>query len=339
LRLRFLTVALAGAILLGLPPATGAGEGAESSDGVCRSFRVRPQDQVWLVSTRHLGCTVGEQYDPPLQYWQYERGLWQPRTAAEFFAADSADIITPVYVHGNRIDAGLAGSYGLWVYFELVGKLDAEPPVRFVLWSWPSDQIRGPLNDVRAKAERSDIDGWYLGCFLARLRPEVRVGLVGYSFGARIASGAVDLIGGGSLWGQSLPAGKRPSVRVVLWAAAEDNTWYLPNQFHGHALAAAEAWFITLNYCDPVLSRYRFIDRCSNPEAVGCVGIYGRNLLPSDVNRRIEEVNVSNIVGDEHNWRPYLYSLYIQGRTREYMLWHDASQPLPREPASVAAAR
>ena len=27
-----------------------------SPPGVCSSFRVREQDQIWLVSTRHLGC-------------------------------------------------------------------------------------------------------------------------------------------------------------------------------------------------------------------------------------------------------------------------------------------
>ena len=65
-------------------------------------------------------------------------------------------------------------------------------------------------------------------------------------------------------------------------------------------MAAAEAWFITINHCDPVLSRYRFLEECGDPVAVGYAGIYGRNLLPADVNERIEEVNVTNIVGGTH---------------------------------------
>ena len=110
--------------------------------------------------------------------------------------------------------------------------------------------------------------------------------------------------------------------RVAVWAAAEHSHWYLPGRYHGQALATADAWFITVNGCDPVLSRYRFIEKCSDPSAVGYVGIYGRNLLPPDVNARVEEVNVTNIIGKTHDMRHYLYSLWIQNRTREYVLWH-----------------
>jgi hypothetical protein len=289
----------------------------------CPTFRVREQDQVWLVSTRHLGCWMGVQ--PTFQIWRYEKGIWQPKTEADFFAEDRADLVTPIYVHGNRLTASEASSYGLSFYFELVGKLDNEPPARFVIWSWPSDQIKGPLNDVRTKAARSDYEAYFLAWFLQRMKPEVRVGILGYSFGARILSGALHLLNGGAIFGYTVPAGERPQFRAAMWAAAEHNHWYLEGQFHSRALAAAEAWFITINYCDPVLARYDHIDKCGCPVAVGFAGIYGRNLLPADVNARIEEVNVTNIVGGNHDWRPYLYSLYIQDRTRDYLMWHELS--------------
>lgn len=306
-----------------------------SPPAACQSFRVREQDQVWLVSTRHLGCCVA--YLPTFQVWRYVAGVWQQSSEAEFYAQDPADLVTPIYVHGNRIDAGLASSYGLSVYFELAGKFDSEPPVRFVIWSWPADQINGPIKDVRAKASRSDYDAFFLGNFLARMQPDVRVGLIGYSFGARIASGALHVLGGGAIFGSMVPSGERPACRIALWAAAEHNHWYQPGQFHGLAPAAADAWFITINRCDPVLARYRHIDTCGDPEAVGYAGIYGRNLLPPDVNARIEEVNVSNIVGDEHHWRPYLYSRYIQDRTRDYALWHDLGAGTVRKSSAAVA--
>jgi hypothetical protein len=294
----------------------------KTSQQVCRTFRVRDQDQVWLISTRHLGCCMGGKNWPTYQIWLYEKGTWQPRTEAEFFAADSAEIVTPMYVHGNRLTAGEASSYGLSFYFEFVGKFDHEPPVRFVIWSWPSDEIKGQLKDVRAKADRSDYEAYYLACFLARMKPEVHVGLLGYSFGARIVSGALHLLNGGAICGQMVSAGDHPQFRVALWAAAEHNYWYQPGQFHGRAPAAADAWFITINCCDPVLARYRFLDKCSDADAVGYSGIYGRNLLPPDVNSRIEERNVTNIVGGTHDWRAYLYSQWIQDHTRDYILWH-----------------
>jgi hypothetical protein len=304
----------------------------------CRSFRVREQDQIWLVSTRHLGCAIGGKFEPTFQVSRYKKGVWQPASEAEFFAEDSAELLTPMYVHGNRIDSGLASSYGLSVYFELAGKLDHEPPVRFVIWSWPSDQIKGPLNDVRSKAARSDVDAFYLACFLARMEADVRLGLLGYSLGARIISGSLHLLQGGSLLGRTLAPSERPHIRVATWAAAGHNYWYGSGQVHGQALAAADAWYITLNPCDPVLARYRFVERCGDPVALGFAGIYGRNLLPPEVNARVEEINVANIVGSEHHWRPYLYSRYIQDRTRDYVLWHELSVRAHPEAAAVTAA-
>jgi hypothetical protein len=294
--------------------------GAEKQ--VCQTFRVREQDQVWLVSTRHLDCCVGK-FLPSFQIWLYEKGTWQPRTEADFFAADSAEVVTPIYIHGNRITASEASSYGLSFYFELAGKFDHEPPVRFVIWSWPSDQIRGPLKDVRVKADRSDCESYFLAYFLSKMKPEVRVGLLGYSFGARVLSGALHVVHGGAMFGYVVPGGGHPRIRAALWAAAEHNHWYQPGQFHGRAPAPEEPWFVTVNPCDPVLSRYRFIDECSNPVAVGYAGIYGRNLIDPVANAGIEEVNVSNIVGGTHDWRLYLYSPWIQNRTRDYVLWHD----------------
>jgi hypothetical protein len=310
---------------------------ADSPPAECTTFRVREQDQVWLVSTRHLGCNVA--YQPTFQVWRYQQGWWQPSSEAEFLASDSADTVTPIYVHGNRIDAALAGQYGLQVYFELVGKLEVEPPARFVIWSWPADQIKGPLNDVRSKAARSDYDAFYLAHFLSRMQPDVRVGVIGFSFGARIASGAMHLLGGGSMFGYGVPASPDRPIRVVMWAAAEHSHWYQSGQFHAQALAAAEAWYITVNCCDPVLARYRWIDKCSNPCAVGFSGIDGLSLLPPEVSARVEEVSVANIVGSEHHWRPYLCSRYIQDRTRDYVLWHPLVVGPPVESAAEAVAK
>ncbi len=344
---RALLVGCACALVLGLglpcglkaadSAAQGEKQAAAGPQQACTTFRVREQDQIWLVSTRHLGCWTG--IIPTYQIWRYEKGTWQPKTEAEFFAEDSAELLTPLYVHGNRIDASLAASYGLSFYFELVGKLDFEPPARFVIWSWPADQIKGPLNDVRTKAARCDYEAYYLGCFLARMKPEVCCGVLGYSFGARIVSGAMHLVGGGAIFGQTVPPGPRPQFRAALWAAAEHNHWYLAGQFHSEALAAADAWYVTINYCDPVLARYEHIDKCSCPVAVGYAGIYGRNLLPAGVNARIEEVNVSNIVDGEHHWRPYLYSLYIQNRTRDYLMWHELSAGALKANAATASAK
>src|SRR3954462_12454133 len=51
---------------------------AAAAQQACPTFRVREQDQIWLVSTRHLGCSVG--IIPTFQIWRYEKGTWQPKT-------------------------------------------------------------------------------------------------------------------------------------------------------------------------------------------------------------------------------------------------------------------
>jgi len=332
-------VALAALTFVARAPAEGPPDAAlQAPAKACPTFRVREQDQIWLVSTRCLGCPSDGPEMPAWQLWQYENATWQPRTTAEFYAADSADLVTPFYIHGNRIDPGVASSDGLAVYFQMAGKFDDEPPVRFVIWSWPSSQIHGPLRDVRSKAARSDVDAYYLGRFLAGMNPDVRTGLIGYSYGARIACGALHLLGGGTQIGLAIEPGPRPHVRVAMWAAGEHDHWLLPGHYHGQALHEAERWFITYNCCDPVLMRYRFVDPCEHPAALGYSGFAGRYLLPPDLDARIEEVNVTNIVGGTHDMRAYLYSLYIQNRTRDYALWHELP-PLPIAAPALTAAR
>ncbi len=334
-------VALVGWLLAASPVLAGKAEvagkePAKSGGAVCQTFRVRPQDQVWAVSTRCLGCPSGKSDEPGWTIWKYDAASprWVNATTAEFYAADSPDIVTPVYVHGNRINSSLALTDGLDVYFQLAGKFDDERPVRFVIWSWPSDQIHGPFNDVRTKAARSDTEAYYLARFLGGMKPEVKTGLIGFSFGARIIGGATHLLaGGGSLGDWTVPTDQRPQIHVAFWAAAEHDYWLAPGYFHGRAIEAASQWYITRNYCDPVLARYRFIDKCGDPAAMGYSGVSGRNLMPAEWNSRLEEADVTNIVGSQHIHDPYLYSLGIMERTRAVVLWKEG------EPGDVVAER
>jgi hypothetical protein len=75
-----------------------------AADPVCTTFRVRPQDQIWIVSTRCLGCPAGGPEDPYWQVWRYENGWWQPSSSAEFYKTDAGGPVTPIYIHGNRYD-------------------------------------------------------------------------------------------------------------------------------------------------------------------------------------------------------------------------------------------
>lgn len=296
-----------------------------SSPKVCPTFRVRPQDEVWAVSTRCLGCPSASAAEPQFAVWKYEpQGpRWLNASTGEFYARDAATSVTAMYIHGNQIDSALALRDGLDTYFQLAGRYDDEGPVRFVIWSWPSDKIHGPIRDGRSKADRSDSDAYYLARFLTPLAPESRVGLVGYSYGARITAGALDLLGGGQSFGLSAAPGERAKFRVVLWAAAEHDYWLLPGRNHGQALPMASQWLITRNCCDPALSRYGWIEKGSDPTALGYSGLVGRNLLSAEQNAAIEEIDVAHLVGGTHDNDAYLYSAPIANRTRQVVLWHD----------------
>ena len=331
------SLALLGAALLAFGMSAQAQEPASPSDIVpaaakspvqspvqaCTTFRVRPQDQIWAVCTRWLGCPLGGAAEPGWTVWRYEQGRWVNSSAAAFYATDAADVVTPIFIHGNRVDDDQALSEGLQVYFQLAGKLDDERPVRFVIWSWPSAQIRGQLNDVRVKAVRSDVDAYYLARFLAGISPQVQVGLVGFSYGARIIAGGLHGLGGGYVVGHTIEPGERPQMRVVFWAAAENSDWLLPGRYHGQALPMAQRWLNLINCCDPALAQYWRLDKCVGGTALGYAGIYGRNLLPAELSERFDEWNVTHLIGKQHALDPYLYSLPIQDRTRQYALWHE----------------
>jgi len=276
--------------------------------------------------------------------WHYQAGRWQPSTLAAFYASDSAEQVTNSYIHGNRIEHGQALADGLSFYFQLIGRYSDSRPTRFVIWSWPSSQIKGVRKDVQVKAARTNVEGFFLAQFLAGMRPDVQVGLLGYSFGARIITGGMHLLGGGNLLGRVVPPGKRQPTNVVLWAAALHNYWLLPGRFHGNALPMAQHWLIYVNGCDPVLKHYHRLEKCGDPAALGYTGLAGLNSLPPGLRSRIEQLQVSHLIGGTHDVRPYVYSPVVGGRTRQYLLWHDlmarhlAGDPLMQHSKSLVAA-
>lgn len=290
---------------------------------LCIPFRVREQDEIWVVSTRGLGCVgCGS---PAVNYHvlKYSKQRWVNSTPSALYATDDPAVLTVFFLHGNRIDYQESLRDGLETYFQLVGRLSDERPVRFVVWSWPSDQIHGVLKDVRSKAARTDEEGYYFAKFMAGMSSDGEVGLVSYSLGGRIITGGLHLLGGGSLCGRYVPAGDRPTMRVAMWAAALHNDWLIPGRYHGNALPLADRWYIAINGCDPVLARYRALQKRTNPVALGYAGMWGTNLLSPSLRTRIEQEYVSNIVGKSHEREPYLYSPYIAARTRDTVLWQD----------------
>ena len=276
----------------------------------------RAGDQIWLVSTRCLGCACGLIGAPGLQFWRYEKESgWKASTLDEFLAADNPQTPTNFYVHGNFKSAGEAFDDGLAIYGQLAAQAAADRPMRFVIWSWPTDRGKHPVQLTRMHAYRSDTDAYYLGWLVNRIDHRVKIGLAGYSFGARVVTGAIHLLAGGELIGQTLAIdAKAPhqTVRAVLLAAAEDSGSLYPGGSNGMALPYVERMLLLNNGCDNALEHYPLLDKCSRPQALGYVG-----LATSDP--KIEQLDVCCEVGKKHDWTRYWFDDSLVARMLPFL--------------------
>jgi hypothetical protein len=294
---------------------------AAGSPATAADCNARPQDEVWLVSARQC-CSVAPGVTPQLHAQRLDdRRCWQPANIEDLYRPTSPDQIVMFFVHGNRVPSELAGPEGLSVYRALTAGVTDATPVRFVIWSWPSAKVRGQLRDVRAKADRTDVAGYCLAWVLTRLPESQRVSVLGYSFGARITTGAMHLVSGGELAGWTLPP--HPAIsentRVVMVAGALHNSWLRPGGYHEAAVKHLDYLLNLYNCCDPLLQRYHMLYKHSHATALGYAGMYTGDL--GDVASRIEQGDVCNSVGRSHEISDYLASAALVGRMRDVLFW------------------
>jgi len=302
-------------------------------------------DQVWLISTRNApwSCPpAGE--DVPLDYRQLGPDCrWLPADREAFLASDDPAVPTSVFIPGNRADSRTAIQQGWQLYRELKCRAEGRP-FRFVIWSWPADRIRGGnRRDVRVKACRSDVQSYYLARWLGQVGPQVPVCMVGYSYGARIITGALHILAGGQVAGRGLPEESsvdRGPVRAVLVAAAMDSDWLLPDRRNGLALSQLDHLLVLQNCSDPVLKFYPLMYGIGGPEALGRTGPACPGRLGDEL-EKIELLDVSCSVGRNHDWDQYICAPGLRGRLPWYAFLEPAVEeaqlggPLLPETAAV----
>lgn len=316
------TLSLAWILFLG-SPARAAGPEQSPEPICCSRCEPRPQDEVWLVNARGLGCPSGGAPDLRVSRFDPASKEWIDASLGEIQSAPPMPLM--VYVHGNRVEDWEALSLG-WEAYCGLARTAGEAPFRFVIWSWPSAQIRGPIKDARLKADRADSHAWYLGWFLNQMPEEQPIGLVGFSYGGRVITGALDALGGGTVAGRTLdlPAAKEGAtktarlIRAVLMSPAVDSCWLCPGGCEDRAADASERLLVFYNPCDPALKRFRVTDKCSKPDALGYTGLPCNLVLASGASA--EEFNTSGYVGREHNSYTYLRSSTLMRMTREVVL-------------------
>ncbi|MBI3838152.1 MAG: hypothetical protein HY288_09510 [Planctomycetia bacterium] len=295
----------------------------------------RPQDQLWLVSSRSLGCGNLPQRVANIQYWRYEREhSWLQASLDDLLAAGEENVVTTIFVHGNRISCEEAFTRG-WAAYRAIVRCTDERPIRFVIWSWPSEAVHGPLNDVRLKACRTDPAAFCLAWFVDRLSPKVPVSFWGHSFGARVVSGALHLLGGGAIDGSRLDERLHPDrqpMQAVLLGAAMDKDWLLTGRCHGHALSQVASLLLVNNGCDALLKRYHLIYADHGHEqALGYTGI-NTAWLPATDAAKISQIDACCQVGKQHTLDVYLASSYLLARIRPYLLFTTSKTPPDSQP-------
>ncbi len=263
-----------------------------------------PPCQLWLISSRGAPLCADPAVAPALDYWKFDgRGGWLASDRNGFLAADDPRVPTCFCVHGNRTNRNDAVAESWPLYHRLLRQAPVGRAMRFVIWSWPSDEVPGGNRfDVRVKAARSDTQAYYLAWVVQQVKPQVPVSLIGYSFGARAITGALHILDGNQVAGYVLPQRQaRTPMRAILMAAALDSDWLAPCRRNGGALDQVDHLLVTRNTCDPVLKRYPLMYQLGGPQALGHVGPCGCGMD----GQKIDLLDVTCPVGKTHDWHAY----------------------------------
>ena len=272
--------------------------------------RLKNGDELWLVSSRCLPdlekCTTIQPVQFTVSRFQCGSG-WSRSDEAQL--ADSFQsqpfMRTVVYAHGNWMTADNTVGRGSYIYNRVSER--ANEPVRFIIYSWPSQRDGGPLRDIYDKVDRSNTDTYYFAQLLSRIPETSPLGLLGFSFGGRVVSGGLHLVAGGTLEGRTAPTwSAQRQVRVSFVAPAFDRTWLTANKEYGMALQNVDKLVNIYNSRDPVLRRFRFIDRVTTPIAAGFSGLADpRATQPLQADARIAQYDCGEIVGSSHDEMNY----------------------------------
>ena len=204
--------------------------------------------------------------------------------------------------------------------------------VRLVIWSWPSDYLpAGVKKDAEVKFRRTNVEPFYIGQVLDRIRPDVPVVLMGYSFGARISTGTLHLLGGGPINGQMLPVRitttQPPPRRAVLLAAAVGRDALAPGHLHSEALSQVDRMVIMINPGDRVLKFFPVLDD-DGEDALGLSGPAGLACASPELRSRVVLFNVKPYVQKHHLSLEYLKSPEIMACIRDEVMTAGAASRL-----------
>lgn len=272
-----------------------------------------PADQVLVVSTRNYPNVTGQTLDIDVLQGCVVRCDGRCGGEHVTLIGDEPYAETWIFVHGNQVPAKTAIERGLRVYRSVRPYAPVQGPIRFIIWSWPSDKEKCCIVDARVKARRTDAEAFYLGSYLAKAASESHIKLIAYSFGARIAAGGLHLAAGGVLCGRYLPERETPvaPIPVILIAGAVESDGFQPGGRFQLGLQHVDRMLLLNNSSDAPL-RFFWVINNRRPKSLGSVGI---KCNPGDT--AIVQYDWSKAIGKNHSIWQYLDRPIIRQRIGE----------------------
>ena len=291
--------------------------------------------QVFEVSTRHLSDRFRSiNFDQPnVEVNKWAGNRWLRSNVEDALPSGGTGLLTIIYVHGNFMERNNALER-----LQIVDRYlreQADRPYRLLMLSWPSQLEKKPLRDALSNAESAECQSLYLAWMLQRFRNEPHVSVLGFSFGARTVTGGLHLDAGGVIPGfASTPStniGTSQKYRVGLVAPALDRNWIERNGRHQLALSHVDSLVNLYNSRDPILRRFRFLDRLSRPIAAGFSGFIGvatrvdpRATTPLTGQSRIRQYDCGSIIGTTHSEKSYYSECPYFRSMIQHLLWKDS---------------
>ncbi|MFN7732503.1 MAG: hypothetical protein ACK5OB_11415 [Pirellula sp.] len=288
--------------------------------------------EIWELSTRHMPerfrCISTE--SPGFDVHRLADGCWRSDSLERALADDGRLVI--FYVHGNFMERN--NSLQRVRIIDGYLRRRAHRSYRLIMLSWPSQPEPHPYRNVLENAEGAEDQSLYLAWLLEQLGDRSQVSLLGFSFGGRTVTGALHLVSGGTIPGLSHSHASgtpdlRSIYRVGLVAPAVDRTWLSPTGRHRHALDRVDGLVNLYNSSDPVLRRFRFLDRMSRPIAAGFTGFESlanpRITEPLAGQPAIRQYDCSQAVGNTHSERTYYSQCPCFMPLLDHLLWNEPS--------------
>ena len=303
------------------------------------------QSSVFELSTRHLPkrfCAINPD-QPGFEVNEWTGCQWSRSdidSALGITQDGIDDKITILYVHGNFMERSNTLQRVRIIDSEL--KRRARADYRLLVLSWPSERAGRPIHDVYDNADSSESQSLYVAWVLNKLKHHSRVSVLGFSFGARAATGGLHLDAGGYIPGLHHVDDGEPNpetgtryhpYRLGLIAPALDKKWLESCGLHRQALDQVSHFVNMYNTSDPALRRFRFIDRFSRPVAGGYTGFnvltgsrstfqLSRDGVEHLLPLKVEQFNCSSAIGGTHDEQMYLKGCGYFSRMADVLLWN-----------------